>query len=330
MGDFLEDLGKGMASTFGNNVVNGAFGLLGNEIAQNNARENFKYQWDNYLSPKAQVKNLAAAGLNPAAAMGNQAPVLSSAGLDLPQNPLGGIGTSSLADISAYLLAKANAKKAGADTRKADAEADSISFENELNRLFKQPERVANLMAAYKSLQLQDDEHSRNEWITAKEKALSQLSGIQKDTAQKVFDNMDTQIRQENKQREEDIKLTQEKQKTEKTSQSANVASANASNSQATVNRELARYQRVMADVEESASPFKLENLLRHYVAANMISDADYQEAYRRYERLRSINADNDKHEWNKALDAFMFYLEEHVKGLSPFVSAASTNYSTK
>lgn len=312
MSGFLEDLGKGMASSFGNNVVNGVFGLIGNEIAQQNARDNFKYQWDNYLSPKVQVKNLAAAGINPAAAMGNQAPVLSSAGLDLPQNPLGGIGTSSLTEISNYLLAKANAKKAGADTRKADAEADAVTFENELNRVFKQPERVANLMSAYKSMQLQDDEHSRNEWLTAKEKALSELSGIQRDTAKKVFDNMDIQIQLENKQRQEDIKLTQEKQKTEKTNQSANVASANASNTQADVNRQVRRLQSALADIEESGKTYKIESLISEYEKNKSISDADAQEANIKLARLRELEYKRDSRLFGE-VDNFLEWIKGKV-----------------
>ena len=66
-------------------------------------------------SPQAQVRNMAAAGINPAAAFGNQAPVISGSQMNLPQNPLGGIGTSSLNDISNYILSQAQAKKAGVE-----------------------------------------------------------------------------------------------------------------------------------------------------------------------------------------------------------------------
>lgn len=315
-------IGAGMAA--GNTLLNG----LGMSMQSESSKDLMDYQWQNFMSPKAQVNAMAQAGLNPASLLGEGKGSFASPSVAMPSSipvQLGGVDT-----LANYLVAKSQAKKNDVDTRLSDIEAQNKQFELDLAKTFSSKERVANLLSAYKALQLQDDEHSRNEWTIAKEKALSELSGIQKDTAQKVLDNMDTQIQQENKQREEGIKLTQEKQKTEKSSQSANYASANASNTQASVNREMARYQRVIADVEESSSPFKLENLLRHYAASNMISDADYQEAYRRYERLKSINADNDKHEWNKALDAFMFYLEEHVKGLSPFVSAATTNYSTK
>ena len=243
MSDFLNDLGKGIVNSAANGVINTGLGLLGQGIVNKQARENYKWQYDNFLSPKAQVKGLTAAGLNPAAAFGNNAPVLNSGGLSLPANPLGGIGTSSLSDISNYIMAKSQAKKNGAEVKNLDIDAEAKQFELDLNKLFSSPERVANLTAAWKNVRLLDDEHNIKEWTVAKEKALSELSGVQRDTAQKVLDNMDIQIKQENKQREEDIKLIQEKQRTEKTSQSANVASANASNAAASVSRENPYYQ---------------------------------------------------------------------------------------
>ena len=287
---FLGDFGNAAASAAGGAAITAPLNFVGNLLSSAIGKDNMKEQWDEYYSPKAQVRNLAEAGINPAVAFGNNAPVMNGAGeFSIPQSPLGGIGTESLNAISNYLLAKANAKKAGADTRKSDAEADAVTFENELNRVFKQPERVANLMSAYKSIQLQDDEHSRNEWITAKEKALSQLTGIQRDTAQKVFDNMETQIMLENKQRQEDIKLTQEKQRTEKTSQSANLASANASNTQAEVNRQNRRLQSALADIEEAGKLYKINSLIAEYKKNGSISDADAKEADIKLSRLNDI-----------------------------------------
>ena len=179
--------------------------------------------------------------------------------------PLGGIGTSSLSDISNYIMAKSQAKKNGAEVKNLDIDAEAKQFELDLNKLFSSPERVANLTAAWKNVRLQDDEHNIKQWTAAKEKALSELSGVQRDTAQKVLDNMDIQIKQENKQREEDIKLTQEKQRTEKTSQSANVASANASNAAASVSRENRRLQAALADIEEAGKLDKINSLIAEY-----------------------------------------------------------------
>lgn len=298
---FLGDLGLSAA--------NGVLSVVGNEIASNTARKNLDYQMDKYYSPQAQVKNLGAAGLNPAVAFGNQSPTFSGGGqLQMPSNPLAGIGTTSLTDLANYMNAKANVKKAGADTRKSDAEADAISFENELNRIFKQPERVANLLAAYKSIQLQEDEHSINEWRKAKEKALSELSGIERDSAKKTFDNMDTVIEQQNRQREEDIKLTKEKQKTEGTQQSANRASAAAALSQAELNQhqqELIDYQR---EFQEMVNKVKRSNLssemltnLKKLLAERHLSETQQKEAELRLSHVQAfINARNMSAAWRE------------------------------
>ena len=125
---FLGDLGLA--------AVNGGISLLGNKISSDTAKDNLDYQMDRYYSPSAQVRNLAAAGINPAVAFGNQSPVFSGGGtFTPPANPLGGIGTTSLTDLANYMNAKANVKKSGAETRKTDLEADAISFENELNKI---------------------------------------------------------------------------------------------------------------------------------------------------------------------------------------------------
>ena len=302
---FLGDLGLA--------AFNGGISVLGNQISSNSARGNLDYQMDRYYSPAAQVRNLAAAGINPAVAFGNQSPVFSGGGqFQVPSNPLAGIGTTSLTDLANYMNAKANVKKADADTRKADAEADAITFENELNRIFKQPERVVNIMAAYKGIQLQDDEHSINEWRKTKEKYLSELTGIERDSAKKTFDNMDTVIEQQNRQREEDIKLTKEKQKTEGTQQSANVAAARASNTQADVNEEEKRLRRALADIEESGSTFKLESLIRQYQRNNAISDADKKEAEIKLSRLKDLENNRDSQLFRE-VDSFLEWIKGKV-----------------
>ena len=289
MSDFLSDLGKGIASSAASGVINTGLGLLGQGIVNKQARDNYQWQYDNFLSPKAQVKALTAAGLNPAAAFGNNAPVLNSGGLSIPANPLGGIGTSSLSDISNYIMAKSQAKKNGAEVKNLDIDAEAKQFELDLNKLFSSPERVANLTAAWKNVRLQDDEHNIKQWTAAKEKALSELSGVQRDTAQKVLDNMDIQIQQENKQRAEDIRLTQERQKTERTSQSANVASANASNAAASVSRENRRLQAALADIEEAGKTEKINSLIAEYKKNGSLSEADAKEAALRLSRLESV-----------------------------------------
>lgn len=306
---FLMDLAKTGAGA----LINGVGSYLSMKAQSAEQRKMLDYQWEKMYSPQAQVRNLTSAGVNPAVAFGNQSPVLNSGGqLGSVEAPTFGIGTTSLSDLANYIKAKADAKRSGSDSRKLDAEADALIFENQLNYIFKKRERVANIISAYNAIQLQNDEHSRNEWITAKEKALSELSGIQKDTAQKVFDNMDTQIALENKQRQEDIKLTQERQKTEKTSQSANVASANASNTQADVNRQVRRLQSALADIEESGKTYKIESLISEYEKNKFISDADAQEANIKLARLRELEYKRDSRLFGE-VDNFLEWIKGKV-----------------
>lgn len=305
--DWSKLIETGLGS-LGGSLINGSIGLVGNKVAHDQAMKDLKYQWNTMYSPQAQVRNMAAAGLNPAAAFGNQAPVISGSQMNLPQNPLGGIGTSSLSDLANYVNAKANAVKSGAETRKTDLEADAISFENELNKIFKQPERVANLMSAYKAMQLQDDEHSINEWRKSKEKALSELTGVQRDTATKIFNNMDVQIEQENRQREESIKLTKEKQKTEGTQQSANLASAEASRSQATLNEHQKQLIDYQSEFQDMVNKVKRSNLssemlteLKKILANRALSEAEQKEAQLRMQHVEAfINARNNSAAWRE------------------------------
>lgn len=301
------------AGSLGINILTSA---IGNEISSDTARKNLDYQMNRYYSPAAQVRNLAAAGINPAVAFGNQSPTFNSGGsFSMPNNPFQGIGTTSLTDLANYMNARSNEKKVGADTRKTDAEADAIQFENELNRIFKQPERVANLLAAYKSMQLKEDEHSINEWRKAKEQALSELAGIERDSAKKTFNNMDTVIKQENKQRDENIKLTQEKQKTEKSQQSANTASARASNAAADYSQSQKKYQDIVNDIKESGKTFELENLIRGYQAENKVKDAAAEQAYTMLARYKQLN-DNDKNAAAKYLNYMFWFIKEQMPNL--------------
>ena len=121
--DWSKLIESGLGS-LGGSLINGSIGLVGNKIAHDQAMKDLNYQWNKMYSPQAQVRNMAAAGLNPAAAFGNQAPVISGSQMNLPQNPLGGIGTSSLNDISNYILSQAQAKKAGVETK--GTELDNI------------------------------------------------------------------------------------------------------------------------------------------------------------------------------------------------------------
>lgn len=121
---FIGDLGLQAAG----GVLNSFLGKLSADQAFDRQKELMDYQFKNYTSPKAQVSNLAAAGINPAVAMGNQSPVFSSAPSPGSVHPAQfGIGTTSLTDLANYMLAKANAQKAGVET-------EGTELDNEVKR----------------------------------------------------------------------------------------------------------------------------------------------------------------------------------------------------
>lgn len=302
---FLGDLGLA--------GVNAGLSLVGNAISNKNARDNLDYQMDRYYSPQAQVRNLAAAGINPAVAFGNQSPVFSGGGsMAMPTNPLAGIGTTSLSDLANYINAKSNAKKAGAETRNLDIDAQAKQFDLELAKIFKAPSEFAALTLAWKNVRLSDDEHNIKEWTKEKEKALAQTQGVQRDTLQKVLDNMDIQIQQENKQREEGIKLTQEQQKTQQTQQTANKAAANASNAAASVSRENRRLQAALADIEEAGKTDKINSLISEYKSKGLLSDADAKDAQIRLDRLSSVE-DKRTTTFFREVDNYLEWLKNKV-----------------
>ena len=116
-------------------VAGNAIGNIGSSLIQNVlGQKNEERQWNRYYSPRAQVQNLAAAGINPAVAFGNQSPVLSSGGqMQMPDVPALGIGTTALAEIGQYINAAANAKKAGVDTRSAEEDIKLKQIEQKRN-----------------------------------------------------------------------------------------------------------------------------------------------------------------------------------------------------
>lgn len=316
---FLGDLGL----QFAGGAINSLSSLFSSGQAFKRQKELMDYQmklqdeqFSKYYSPQAQVSNLAAAGINPAVAMGNQSPVFSSGPSSVSPGSVVpaqfGIGTTSLTDLAQYLLGKAEAKKAGVETKNIDVDTEAKKFEFELSKWFSAPEKLANITLAWKNVMLKDDEHNINEWKKATEEALSQLKGIERDSAKKLFENMDTVIQQENKQREESIKLTQEQQKTEGTQQTANRAAARVSNTQANVNEQETRLRSALADIEESGSTFKLESLLRSYDRQNAISAADKKEAELKLQRLKDLENKRDSSLFRE-IDSMLEWLKNKV-----------------
>ena len=239
--------------------------FLGNIMGRSNmskqiqaSKELMKYEWNNFKSPAAQANALAAAGFNPTALFGSSGGSIATPSPVMPtaatfQQP-------SVGDISSFVLAmaqakkaQADAKKAGVDTRLAEVETEAKQYELDLNKVFRSPERIAQLTLAWKNVRLSDDEHNIKVWTETKEKALAGLSEAQRDTALKVLDNMDIQLEQENKQREESIKLTQEEQKTEGTKQISNRASAAASSASARLSNAQAQTEDDLREYRKNA-----------------------------------------------------------------------------
>lgn len=305
---FLGDLGLA--------GVNAGFSLVGNAIANKNARDNLDYQMERYYSPQAQVRNLAAAGINPAVAFGNQSPVFSGGGtMQMPSNALAGIGTTSLTDLANYMNAETNAKKAGAEVKNLNIEAQAKQFDLDLAKVFKAPEQFAGLTLAWKNVMLADDEHNIKEWQKAKEKALSEVEEKNRDILDKTLNNMDIQLKQENQQRAENIKLTREQQKTERTSQSANVASAAASNAAAALSGSQKKYQDIVNDIKDSGKTFELESLIRDYKSKGKVADAEAEKAITMLNRYKHLN-DNDKNAAAEYLNYMFWFFKEEMPNL--------------
>lgn len=217
----------------GSGLVNSFLNLIGQNSAFEKqvkaSKDLFNYQWEKAYSPKAQVNNLAAAGLNPAAAMGNTSPVMSSAGqmtMPSPPNYNFGIGTQSLSDIANLLVGSAQAKKVGVDTKVSENAAEGAALDNERKRMendfmsrFGLEKSATELAQAYANLENTYSDSALKQVQQAKEKALSEVNEKQRDILSKELDNKDTEIRLRNQKTQEEIK-------TEKSAQTANYASA--------------------------------------------------------------------------------------------------------
>lgn len=96
--------------------------LFGNLLGRSNmqsqidaSKDLMKYEWDNFKSPKAQVSALTAAGINPAVALGQGGSGFSATpSPSMPTSPTP--QTNMIGDISSFVQAMANAKKAGLES----------------------------------------------------------------------------------------------------------------------------------------------------------------------------------------------------------------------
>lgn len=314
-------LGAALGIAGGSALLNSGLQFLGGQYSQAKQvaaqKDLFDYTWEKANSPNAQVKNLTAAGLNPVGMLGSHG--LSEIGSPSGQiSPIDyqGIGTTDLSGLAQYIAATADAKKKGvempgieADTQGKLLDNDRKRFENDLLKTYGNDKMAAevslawqNYALALQSEELNNQEIAKKQWEVAKEKALSQVAANQRDILKKELDNKDTEIQLRNQQKREEIK-------TEKSKQSANYASANQSNTQADVNRQLRRLNAALADVEEGVKTDKIQNLINEYRAKSAMSDLDYQEANRRIEAMQHMR-DN---ELGREVDNFLEWLKGKV-----------------
>lgn len=241
-------LGLGAASglvNLGGSFLSSAFNRDAAEEAMRQqvqaSKELFAWQQKNYLSPSAQVKNVAAAGLMPSSQFGNHSPVNVGGQLALPTAPSYGldVGTQSLGEVAQLLVGAAEAKKAGVevpnieeDTRSKVLENERQEFENMLLKKYGLQKSAADLALAEQNVKLamaQTDvsiqEKAVKEWTAAKEKAMSEVNEVNRDILRKELANKDIELDIRNRQGEANIGLT--KSQSNAANASAELARAN-------------------------------------------------------------------------------------------------------
>ena len=126
-----------IAPQVGASLISAAGGLLNNFFADRSLdkqvsaqKDLMDYQWKNYASPLAQAQSYAAAGFNPAVAMGNGNISTMQPSASAPTAPVYSTGIENLSELGNYMLAVAQAKKAGVDTSKSEQEIKNL----EVNR----------------------------------------------------------------------------------------------------------------------------------------------------------------------------------------------------
>ena len=293
--------------------IGAGISAVGNIVNNLMSRNNAQFAYDKFNSPAAQVRGFQQAGMNPAVAMsesGGSSGGSQSAPPAPTENPFGMVNLETYANS---LKALADAKKAGVDTRSAEEdiklkqiEQDSKEFELRLQKYFGTKERAQALALLEKNVRIaqltgdtKEQEKAINEWIKAKEKAISEAEENKRDILKKELDNTDKRLNLENR-----VLSTQG---------TANLASANASNTQADVNRQTRRLQSALADIEESGKSEKIKALLAEYKKNQAISDADAKEAEVKLSRLESIE-DKRSSYFFREVDNYLEWLKDKVR----------------
>ena len=275
--------------------IGAGISALGNVVNNLISRSNAQFAYDRFNSPAAQVRGFQQAGMNPAVAMsesggssgGNQ-----SAPPAPTENPFGMVNLETYANS---LKALADAKKSGVDTRSAEEdiklkqiEQDSKEFELRLQKYFGTKERASALALLEKNVRIaqltgdtKEQEKAINEWIKAKEKAISEAEENKRDILAKELENTDKRLKLENR-----VLSTQG---------TANLASANASNTQAELNKVSKQIKDMEREFVRSTNPQKIETELQRLKSEGVISETDYQDGLKKLDSIKKFNEARDK-----------------------------------
>lgn len=309
-----------MDPVVGASLISVAGGLLNNLFQSQSMdkqvsaqKDLMRYQWDNFSSPSAQAKAYAAAGFNPATALGNGNITSASPSAPSVTPPQFSVGIENLSELGSFMKSVADAKKAGVDTHLSEQEIRNKQvqqkrdeFELNLRKTFGKSESVLNLANAYQQVLLAQDSHDLNlkekalkDWQKAKEKALSELSEHERDIAAKRLANTDIELKLQNEE--------------SKARANASNASAEASRTQADVNRENRRLQSALADIEEGAKFDKIQALIAQYQKEGWLSESDASEARIRASRLHDVENKRES-KFFKAIDDYSEWLKSKLK----------------
>lgn len=172
-------------------IASGVMGIgqsiIGNAMNRSNmdkqvrqSKELMNYQWDNFMSPRAQAKSYADAGLNPAVIFGQGGQgAVSAPSASMPSSSHVPVDlTGGMDSIANYLLSVSQAKKAGMDTKLSEQDIKNKQvqqqrdeFQFELEKEFGKHDWIAKIANEYMKLILSSDQSDLNE----QEKALNEL-----------------------------------------------------------------------------------------------------------------------------------------------------------
>lgn len=199
--------GETAAVLGGQTLLNGIGSLLGLNAQADKQMNMWREQWTTAYSPKAQVRNLAAAGINPAVAFGQNAPVISSAP-SVPSVASPQFGVQGLGELGSYIQALSQADvnevtrpKIVAETAKILSEKEANDIQNHIQSEYGLKMAGAELGKIAKEIVLlssQDEvaktEAEFNRFKTATEKVLAEYHGKQRDLLQKDLNSYETRL----------------------------------------------------------------------------------------------------------------------------------------